>query len=145
MAYFEDLRARVGNRPLILVSAGALIFDEVGRVLLQRRSNDGLWGTPGGAMEPGETLKETARREVREETGLEVGSLTLLCLHSGAEYFHVYPNGDQAFIVGATYIAHDVTGVPVADAVESVEVQFFHLSALPANLSYVAQQAPLMV
>jgi ADP-ribose pyrophosphatase YjhB (NUDIX family) len=141
MAYVEDLRRLVGRRPLILVSAGALVFDADGRVLLQRRSDDGVWSTPGGAMEPGERLEDTARREVREETGLELGPLRLLCVHSGAEFFHVYPNGDQAFIVSATFVAEPVAGVPVADGVESTELQFFPLGALPAALSRIARAA----
>ncbi len=80
MNYVQELRALVGHTPLILVSAGVLLFDDVGRVLLQRRTDDGLWSIPGGAMEPGESLEDTARREVREEVGVAVGELTLVCV-----------------------------------------------------------------
>ena len=48
------LRAVWGNRPLLGVAAGALIQDEFGRVLLQRRGDDGLWGVVGGGLNPGE-------------------------------------------------------------------------------------------
>ena len=52
--------------------AGAWVTDERGRVLLIRHASaPDRWGTPGGGHEPGETLEETARREVREETGVE--------------------------------------------------------------------------
>jgi 8-oxo-dGTP pyrophosphatase MutT (NUDIX family) len=70
--YIRELRALVGHRPLVLAVAGALVFDADGRLLLHRRDDNGLWGTSGGAVEPGESLEETARRELREETGLEV-------------------------------------------------------------------------
>ncbi|MCU4743689.1 NUDIX hydrolase [Natronoglomus mannanivorans] len=52
--------------------AGAWVTDAADRALLIRHE-DGpeRWGTPGGGHEPGETMAETARREVREETGLE--------------------------------------------------------------------------
>ncbi|HEU4981467.1 MAG TPA: NUDIX hydrolase [Acidobacteriaceae bacterium] len=56
------------------VGVGALIFRE-GRVLLVRRGHApslGEWSIPGGALELGETLAEGVKREVREETGLEV-------------------------------------------------------------------------
>ena len=56
------------------VGVGALIFRE-GRVLLVRRGHApslGEWSIPGGALEVGETLAEGVKREVREETGLEV-------------------------------------------------------------------------
>jgi len=53
--------------------AGAWVTDADGRALLIRHeAGSERWGTPGGGHEPGETLDETARREVREETGVEV-------------------------------------------------------------------------
>jgi ADP-ribose pyrophosphatase YjhB (NUDIX family) len=53
--------------------AGAWVTDADGRALLIRHEGEpGRWGTPGGGHEPGETLAETARREVREETGIDV-------------------------------------------------------------------------
>ena len=52
--------------------AGAWVTDEQDRVLLiQHRDGPTEWGTPGGGHEPGETMEETARREVREDTGVE--------------------------------------------------------------------------
>lgn len=52
--------------------AGAWVTDDRGRVLLIKHSDaPERWGTPGGGHKPGETLEETAQREVREETGVE--------------------------------------------------------------------------
>jgi ADP-ribose pyrophosphatase YjhB (NUDIX family) len=52
--------------------AGAIVTDGEGRTLLIRHAGaPDRWGTPGGGHEPGETLEATARREVREETGVE--------------------------------------------------------------------------
>jgi NUDIX domain len=95
MSYVQELRSLVGRRPLILPSAGALVFDQAGRVLLQRRADDATWNIPGGAMEPGEALEQTAKREVREETGLDIGDLKLLCVLSGPQFFHVYHRGTR--------------------------------------------------
>lgn len=56
-------------------SAGAIVHDDDGRVLLVRRANDpgaGRWSIPAGRLDPGETAAQAAAREVREETGLEV-------------------------------------------------------------------------
>lgn len=53
--------------------AGAWVEDPDGRVLLIRHEDaDEEWGVPGGGHEPGERFEETARREVREETGIDV-------------------------------------------------------------------------
>ena len=60
------------------VSADAAVFDAEGRVLLQRRADDGTWCLPGGYVEPGEAPHETAVRETREETGLDVEPETLV-------------------------------------------------------------------
>jgi len=57
--------------------AGAVVHDGAGRLLLIRRGQEpgrGLWSLPGGRCEPGESAAETAVREVREETGLEVAA-----------------------------------------------------------------------
>lgn len=62
-----------GVRPEVAV--GGIAFDADGRVLLIQRGNPpsaGYWTVPGGRVEPGETLAEACRRELREETGLEV-------------------------------------------------------------------------
>ena len=57
--------------------AGAVVHDAAGRLLLIRRGREpgrGLWSLPGGRCEPGESAAETAVREVREETGLDVAA-----------------------------------------------------------------------
>ena len=66
------------SRPV--VGVGAVVWRD-GRVLLIRRGKPpraGQWSLPGGAQELGETVLEAARREVREETGLELACVELL-------------------------------------------------------------------
>jgi mutator protein MutT len=131
MSYVQELRAIVGHRPLILVAAGAIILNEHGSVLLERRTDDHLWGIPGGGMELGESIEETARREVQEETGLVVGEMTLFGIFSGSDMYHEYPNGDQASIVAVIYLTSDVTGELVVNADENLELVYFSADALP--------------
>jgi ADP-ribose pyrophosphatase YjhB (NUDIX family) len=57
------------------IGVGAVVFDAQGRVLLVRRGSEpgkGRWSIPGGLVEVGETLENAVRREVAEETGIEV-------------------------------------------------------------------------
>ena len=58
-----------------VVGVGAIITNDQGRVLVIRRGRGpgkGLWAVPGGKVEPGEALVDTARREIKEETDLDI-------------------------------------------------------------------------
>lgn len=130
-SYAKELRALVGSRPLILPASVVLIFNDNGEILLQRRTDDGKWGIPGGIMEPGESYEETAIREVKEETGLTIRSMKLYHVFSGREYFNQYPNGDQAYNALAAYICTDYEGELKVSDMESLELGFFSLERLP--------------
>ena len=69
------------SHPRFAVTAGAIITDNQGRVLLlKHRFRPGTgWGMPGGFIEEGEQPEEALRRELREEVGLEVEKIELFC------------------------------------------------------------------
>jgi 8-oxo-dGTP diphosphatase len=74
----SDGERRYPVRPM--VGVGAVVVDPDGRVLLVKRRNEplaGRWSLPGGLVDVGESLESAVRREVQEETGIEVevGSL----------------------------------------------------------------------
>jgi 8-oxo-dGTP pyrophosphatase MutT (NUDIX family) len=79
-----------------------VIVNPAGQVLLQRRSDDGEWGLPGGALEPGEEPAEALVREIREETALEVVPERIVGVYAGPDFFVRYPNGDEAAILSIT-------------------------------------------
>ena len=64
--------------PILRPSARVLLIDDQDRVLLLRANvgEGDVWITPGGALEPGETAEDAARRELREETGIESAELS---------------------------------------------------------------------
>ena len=134
MPYLSELRALVGSRPLHSVGASAIVQDETGRVLLQRRGDDGLWGLPGGGLEPGETFEGAARRELNEETGLDT-ELVFWQAVSGPQLYHRYPNGDQVYFVGGLCRGRlDAAALDHAapdDSGETLELGWFTLSDLP--------------
>lgn len=143
MDYVQSLRKDVGSRKIILNCAGALI-ERDGKILLQRRSDNGKWGLIGGILELGETYTEAVLREVMEETGLTVKLTSFLGIYHN--HCMVWSNGDKAHTICAFFTAEIENGEPRTDA-ESLELRFFppeqipylfaedHREALKAHLS----------
>jgi len=134
VGYIREIRALVGNRPLVLVSAMVLLIDGDGRLLMQRRVGTGAWHVPGGYLEPGESVEQTARREALEESGLTVGELELVGVYSGPEFHWFAPNGDEIFNVTVAFVTRDFYGEARADGEEGDTVRFFRIDDLPDDL-----------
>ncbi|PEF58359.1 DNA mismatch repair protein MutT [Bacillus cereus] len=135
MGYIEELRKVVGSRPLNLAGVAVAVFNEQGQILLQQRRN-GIWGVPGGFVELGESTEEAGRREVFEETGIEIGTLQLISVFSGKEFFVKLPNGNEFYPITIAYLCKDIKGgLLKADGIESLSVQFFDFDKLPENIS----------
>jgi ADP-ribose pyrophosphatase YjhB (NUDIX family) len=133
MDYIQYLRGMVGHSKVILVAAGAFVFDEQNRLLLQKRSDNGYWGLPGGFMELGQSVQETARREVYEETGIILGEMELFNVYSGPDRDHVLDNGDQISGVIIMFTCKDYKGSFTLNS-ESLNADFFPLDSLPSKL-----------
>ncbi|AUW95513.1 ADP-ribose pyrophosphatase [Sulfobacillus sp. hq2] len=114
-----------------MAGSGVIILNAQGQLLLQHRRDNECWGLPGGAMEIGESFEETARREVREETGLELYELEYFMTDSGAATFHVYPNGDPVYLAAVYYISKNFSGTMHADPQETLQLQWFGPRELP--------------
>ncbi|WP_336885030.1 NUDIX hydrolase [Methylomicrobium sp. RS1] len=78
--------------PEPMIGVGGLLFNRQNQVLLIKRNKpprQGLWSVPGGKLEAGEGLTECCRREIREETGLDVNVLSLIAVvERRIENFH---------------------------------------------------------
>ena len=120
--YVRWLRALVGPQLIYLVYATALVFDEAGRILVQRRYDFDWLGVPGGALEPGEGIADCARREAREETGLDVEIERLVGVFSHPDYNLLYPNGDRVQQWTVCVVARPVGGALRADGGETLQV-----------------------
>jgi ADP-ribose pyrophosphatase YjhB (NUDIX family) len=134
MDYISYIRSMVGHEKVIMVAAGALVLDREKRVLLQKRTDNGYWGHPGGFMELGETVQDTARREVFEETGLRLGKLEFFHIYSGPKYEKTLANGDQIAQVKIVFICQEFEGELQRSNEESLDNRFFPLDNLPENL-----------
>jgi 8-oxo-dGTP diphosphatase len=118
-----------------IVAAGTLI-DRDGHVLLVRRGVDpgmGQWGLPAGYAEVGEGPEETARRETREEAGVEVELDELL---------GIYPFAGPPSGVLILYAAHIVGGTP-RPGDDAMEVAFFSPDALPQEIAFSTHRQAL--
>jgi len=129
--YVRKLREKIGHDILFMPAAAAVVFNSAGEVLLQRRSDNGQWSLPGGAVDPGEEPADAAIREVWEETGVEMRPERILCVESGPDYFVRYPNGDEAYIMTVVFVGQHVSGNAHVHDEESLEVGYFHPNALP--------------
>jgi ADP-ribose pyrophosphatase YjhB (NUDIX family) len=123
--YLRELRGIVGQRLLLLPGVSAIVRDDAQRVLFIRRADDGRWGLPAGAVDPGESPAEAIVREVREETGLAVRVTRVAGVFGGADYRHRYPNGDEAEWVVAVFECDVVGGELTPLDGEALELRYF--------------------
>lgn len=93
--YIRGLRERIGHELVLVPGVAAVVRNAYGEILVLRKSEDGQWSLPAGAIDPGESPREALTREVYEETGLVVTSTRLLDVFGGEEFRSVYPNGDR--------------------------------------------------
>jgi ADP-ribose pyrophosphatase YjhB (NUDIX family) len=134
MDYISYLRGMVGHEKVIMVVAGAFVFDSNDRLLLQLRSDNETWGLPGGFMELEESVQDTARREVFEETGLRLKNLQLFGIYSGSDKDTTFSNGDKVAMVFILFTCRDYEGELLEHNQESLKLRFFPLDNVPKKL-----------
>ena len=132
--YIKNMRKHIGHQRLLLVGASVIIYKD-GKLLLQKRKDNGCWGYHGGSVELGETVEDAAKRELFEETGLIANSLELLGVFSGKELFHTYPSGDMVSIIDIPYLCEDFSGEMQSSTSETTDLQWFELDNLPDSIS----------
>lgn len=127
-AYLKHLRAHIGSDVVLLPAVNALIRDEHGHILMERRSDNNMWALPGGAIDPGEHPAQALVREVWEETGLKVVPEYIVGVFGGLQgFYHRYPNGDEVESVTILFACRVVAGHLGAKDGESAELRYVSL------------------
>lgn len=130
--YIKAMRKLIGNRELLSVGLGVLIQDQQSRILFEKRTDNGLYCFPGGSIDLGEKLEEAARRETKEEVGLELNDLTLFLITSGEQGRLEYPNGDVTYYVTFYYSSTPKEGsIPAIGDGESSELVWLSWDEIP--------------
>jgi len=124
-----------GRDVSVRAGVGVIVRDAEGRILLEQRRDCGLWGLPGGRIEPGESIIDAATREVHEETGLTIRVTHLIGVYSEPDGRIVtYPdNGDVVQLVDVVLHAVATAG-SLRPSHESFAVRFFHAEELPSEI-----------
>ncbi|MDX9972508.1 MAG: NUDIX domain-containing protein [FCB group bacterium] len=130
--HIKGLREKIGHELLLLPGVAAVIRDDAGRLLMQRRADDGTWGLPAGAVDPGEEPARALIREVWEETGLRVTPERVLGVFGGSKGFRfTYPNGDVSEYMVVVFQCRVVSGELECRDGESLELRWFARDELP--------------
>ena len=119
--YILDLRKTVGHRPLLQVGASVIVVDSEGRILLQKRRDNGLWGYAGGSVE-----------------------LELFGVFSGKILHYTYPNGDEVSNIDIVYLCRSYSGDLTPQASEVSELRFFSASEMPPENELTPPNRPVL-
>jgi len=129
MEYIKSIREKIGNEEILLNCVGAAILNDKKQVLLQKRADKNLWGFPGGIMELHESFSEAIKREVEEETGLEIDIKRLIGIYS--KYYDEYPNGDKVQPILVFFECVPMSKYLRIDNNETLELKYFGINEMP--------------
>ncbi|KOV63744.1 NUDIX domain-containing protein [Streptomyces sp. MMG1121] len=120
--YEDDPNAPAANS--LVPAASTVVVDDYGRILLQRRRDNGMWALPGGAMHIGESLPDCAVRETREETGFDVEIVGIVGTYSNPRHVFAYDDGEVRQEFSVCFLARPTAG-HLAVSEESTDVRWF--------------------
>jgi mutator protein MutT len=132
--YVKSMREHIGHGPLLLVAAGAIVYKD-SKILLQRRADDGTWAIHGGCLELGETVEETARRELKEEIGIIPTKLEFYKIFSGEDMHYICTSEDEVYAIIVIFLCDEYEGELKPDYDEVLEIKWFDVDNLPENIN----------
>lgn len=120
--YFDDPEAPTINS--VVPSVTVAVRDSEGRLLLIHKVDNDLWALPGGGHDPGETIVQTAVREVREETGVEVEITGLVGTYTDPRHVMAYDDGEVRQQFSLCFTGRPTGGSAREDGIETKAVKW---------------------
>ena len=93
------------------------------------------WSMPGGKVEYLEKLVDAAKRELKEETNLDIIDSTMVKVLSGKDTYREYPNGDKLYDITAIFVITNYSGDLKVNDEESKKLEWFGIDKLPENIT----------
>jgi 8-oxo-dGTP pyrophosphatase MutT (NUDIX family) len=120
--YHDDPSAPKANS--MVPSVNVVVANDADEILLIRRSDNGNWALPGGAIDLGESVAQAAVRETREETGIDCEVTGLVGIYSDPKHIILYTsNGEARQEFSIVLTARPLGGQPTPGD-ESTEVRW---------------------
>lgn len=132
--YIRTIRNLIGHTEITIPGARIVILNAANQVLLEERTDFNIWGLPGGSADPGENILQTIRREVLEETGLQIINPVPFGFSSSPQLERItFPNGDQIHSFNLLFYTREFGG-ELKLSEESSQLDWFELNQLPPML-----------
>ena len=119
--YYNDPNSPKVNS--VVPAVTAFVQDSKGNILMERRTDNGRWGLPGGTHQAGESIAETVVREVAEETGLQIAVDRMVGIYTDPKRVIAFSDGEARQEFTMCFAAH-VVGGKLAVSSESFEVDW---------------------
>lgn len=124
--YVDDPDAPAINRVVPSVTA---VVEHEGRILLIHKTDNKLWALPGGGHDPGESIRDTVTREVKEETGYDVEVTRIVGTYTNPRHVMAYDDGEVRQQFSICFAARLVGGERATSS-ESRAVEWVEPSAM---------------
>lgn len=127
--YFDDPAAPAANS--MVPSVNVVVSDDSGRILMIRRTDNGNWAVPGGAIDLGESMVDAAVRETREESGIDCRITALVGIFTDPRHVIHYTSNDEVRQEFSILLTGRATGGEPTPSSESSEVHWIESARFP--------------
>jgi ADP-ribose pyrophosphatase YjhB (NUDIX family) len=121
----------------VRVNVGVVLRDASGAILLEKRRDCGQWGIPGGRIEPGESIRAAASREMLEETGFQTNVTRIVGVYSDPADGRIVTFPDTVVQIVDVIVEAEIVGGELAISDESEAMVFFDPGALPRSVDVI--------